>query len=235
MKKVLVLALGMLLIPFTAFGMQAMSDSDMESITGQSGVAISLENVQVYSHVGGEEIWFETSGNAVGLVYEEEDQNFNYLYVTTLDFTSGDPYDIALWGEGGLARGNYDGLATLNPNQYGMPQDPRVLTIRVTNTDELAGDRMFFDSADVPYVEIGLPTLELYELEGSQDIMSIYVVSDTNPLDLDLSANPDADLRIGRIHTTGGGSTTAIFGGRVGITAYGNVDDVNINTPWENE
>jgi len=224
MKKVLVLALGMLLIPFTAFGMQAMTDSDLESITGQSGVAISLENVQVYTHQQGEEIWYETSGNAVGIVFDD-DQSYSYIYVTTLDYTGGDLDTLS-----DLARGNYGPITGDELTPDGMPQEPRVLTIRVK--DDTDGDRLFFDPADdISFVEIGLPTLEIVAEEGAQEIMSIYVVSETNPIDLDLANDPDSgdDWRIGRIHTTDGESTTAIFGGRVGITAYGNVHEDNVN------
>ena len=152
MKKVLALAVAMLLIPFTAFGLEMMSDSDMESITGQSGVAISLDNIQLYQDSAGSELWFETALNssaslaAVGLVYEEG--SARYLFLNKV----GSPFALRNGGSGYLGvssvgalaagandklRGNYEPLRLMflndNLGWQGTRNAPSVLSIRVVH------------------------------------------------------------------------------------------------------
>lgn len=99
MKKVLALALGMLLIPFTAFGLQVMSDADMENITGQSGVAISLNDIVIYNQ-GSNEIWYQTldtwnvtdaefkTGASVGIVFNADADKWTMTYINGLFWTN---------------------------------------------------------------------------------------------------------------------------------------------------
>jgi hypothetical protein len=51
MKKVLAIALAMMLVPFTAFGLEMLEDSTLESVTGQAGVSINLD-VHVDATIG---------------------------------------------------------------------------------------------------------------------------------------------------------------------------------------
>lgn len=60
MKKVLAIALGLLLIPFSAFCMESMTVDEMAEITGQSGVAISLDDVKVFFYTENEETWYQS-------------------------------------------------------------------------------------------------------------------------------------------------------------------------------
>ena len=46
MKKVLAIVLAMMLVPFTAFGLEMLEDSTLDNVTGQAGVSINLD-VQV--------------------------------------------------------------------------------------------------------------------------------------------------------------------------------------------
>jgi hypothetical protein len=50
MKK-LALILALLIIPCTAFGMQMLDDNSMDTITGQSGVSIALDDIQVFINI----------------------------------------------------------------------------------------------------------------------------------------------------------------------------------------
>ncbi len=62
MKKVLAIAL-MLLIPCAAFAMETMTVDEMAEITGQSGVAIALDDIKVFFYTENEETWYQSAGN----------------------------------------------------------------------------------------------------------------------------------------------------------------------------
>lgn len=62
MKKVLLIAL-MLLIPCAAFAMETLTVDEMAEITGQSGVAIALDDVKVFFYTENEETWYQSAGN----------------------------------------------------------------------------------------------------------------------------------------------------------------------------
>ncbi len=47
MKKVIAIVAVLMLVPFTAFGLEMMHDSALEDVTGQAGVSISIDNVQL--------------------------------------------------------------------------------------------------------------------------------------------------------------------------------------------
>ena len=51
MKK-LAIILALLLVPMTAFGMDTISDSDLDSVTGQAGVTIALTSIQIQTSGG---------------------------------------------------------------------------------------------------------------------------------------------------------------------------------------
>jgi hypothetical protein len=46
------LAAAMILVPFSAFGLEAMNDQAMNDVTGQAGVSIAVDNVQLYQSIG---------------------------------------------------------------------------------------------------------------------------------------------------------------------------------------
>ena len=243
MKKILALAVGMLLIPFTAFGMQMMSDSDMDSITGQSGVAISLSNVQIYSS-GGDDLWYETSvavggsTQAVGLL---RDESGSYTFINAI----ADARDLYNGGSGlfgvgagsnAMLRGDYGPYAaiftedTFNTRaDYGARLDAAVLSIRVVDNANsvFRGKAEDVGDEDFAAIEIGLPTLEIYNPKGSYDVLNIVITGayTGNPISgFDKSETNLYTFGLGTIYT-GGESTTAILGGRVGITSYGQIDD----------
>ena len=51
MKKVLAIALAMMLVPFTAFGLEMLEDSTLDNVTGQAGVSINVD-VRVDATIG---------------------------------------------------------------------------------------------------------------------------------------------------------------------------------------
>jgi len=223
MKKVLALALGMLLIPFTAFGMQTMNEADMDSVTGQSGVAISIANIQVYN-TGGDELWYRggSENAAVGLVYGEE--TASYTFITSIKSLDENAVGAGTPEVGSYTRGNYDpindGDLTYDGSNLAteMPALPRVLSIRVLEGD----DSGMFGGADDAHIEIGLPTVEIVGAEGSVDALNLYIGSfegEDSPIGLDEADDNMASM--GTIYTSDSGSTTAIFGGAIGITSAG--------------
>jgi hypothetical protein len=46
------LAAAMILVPFSAFGLEAMNDQAMNDVTGQAGISIAVDNVQLYQSIG---------------------------------------------------------------------------------------------------------------------------------------------------------------------------------------
>ena len=51
MKKLVLITVFMMLMPCSAFGMQMLSNSSMDKITGQSGVSIAVDDLQIYMHI----------------------------------------------------------------------------------------------------------------------------------------------------------------------------------------
>ena len=51
MKK-LAIILALLLVPMAAFGMDTISDSDLEAVTGQAGVSIALNSIAIQNSGG---------------------------------------------------------------------------------------------------------------------------------------------------------------------------------------
>lgn len=250
MKKVLALAVAMLLIPFTAFGLEMMSDGDMASITGQSGVAISIDNVQVYQETGGRELWFETklgvngegAAAAVGLVYSEGSAQFLFLNKVSNPWgLTGGGSLLGTVSSGSiptsnrLLRGNYEPLAAMSDQllRQGMRLDASVLSIRVAQNNDYTSVFGPFTTtfAGSSYVEIGLPTLEIVGVRGNVQALQIYIVGDgaydtsvgtLGPIGAGDVAG-SARYSVGTLYTTDAGTTTTILGGRIGIAPLGAV------------
>jgi len=75
MKKLLVIATILMMIPFTAFSMDAMNDTAMDDVTGQAGVSIGIDgtlastvNIEKFSYTDeGTVSLAATSGNLLSL------------------------------------------------------------------------------------------------------------------------------------------------------------------------
>jgi len=209
----------------------------MASVTAQSGVAIAFENIQIYTDEPNKEIWFITGSSdlqedaAVGLVWGERNSSYTFINMIgsplKLIEEGNDSDGLSQPGPGNnLLRGNYQALNDMGDNllDLGVRTVPLVMTIRVK--DDTDGDRLFFDPADdISFVEIGLPTLEIYEISTAEAIQA-FVTSER----VDDAADPrdgffsDAHAySMGTMWLANSGATTAIMGGRIGITSLGSL------------
>lgn len=166
MKKVLAIAAIVMLVPFTAFGMQMMADTALDDVTGQAGVSISIDNIQMDMSIEyvawGDDDGFSGTTNA-GWV------NMNTIKMTGIII------DKLMIGSAGLpmiegALYAYDDtLATPDVVASQMdPTDLKFLTIDVGEYPEgldATGTPTGYDTA----VKIGVPTLSIY-VDKIQDI-----------------------------------------------------------------
>jgi len=67
MKK-LALILALMLIPCTAFGLEMLNDNTMDSITGQQGVAIVADDIEIFMHID-KLAWLDTGGYGITSYY----------------------------------------------------------------------------------------------------------------------------------------------------------------------
>ena len=234
-----------------------MDEAAMASITAQSGVAIQLENIQIYTFDGGRELWFETglAGDtnmaAVGIVFGD---SYAYRFINRIGnpgaLGSSDIGSFGSWvGDGNfLLRGDYSGLRSGAPLADGiLNKGPRqtgaVFSVRVVQHREYG---LFGDIGNGAYIEVGLPTIEIYSAPGGFDEMRVFVMGDgaygvgTSPIGSGTAANQAYSL--GHIHTADSGATTSILGGTAGITSLGQVpqaetssslgDDLTESDPW---
>jgi len=147
MKKLLAIAIVLMMVPFTAFAMETISDSDMDNVTGQAGVSISLDNVKIYQSIDG--ISYTDTDGIAGAASAGTIAITNITQVITLDaIADGTEYTNAAG----------DVVATCATS--------RPLTIDVTALDSASATKMGGPAAIV----IGLPTLEINVSEFSFDI-----------------------------------------------------------------
>jgi len=216
----------------------------MASVTAQSGVAIAFENIQIYTDEPNKEIWFITGtvdglkDAAVGLVWGEKNSSYTFINMIgsplKLIEEGNDSEGLSQPGPGNnLLRGNYQALNDMGDNLLGLGVRtvPLVMTVRVAKHHEDA----FFGIIPVidpdngaengAYIEVGLPTLEIYEISTGQTIQA-FVTSDR----VDDAADPrdgffsDAHrYSMGTLTVAHSGTTTAIMGGRICITSLGSL------------
>lgn len=226
MKKVVSLLAVLMLIPFTAYGMQSMDQQEMSEVTGQSGVAITVDDVVL--HESASEIWYQNNleadgdmqSGAVGMVEEGQQTTFINAIVET------DPAEgFESAGNYGL-KGEYDALAetSFDPSA----SEPSPITIQVGQMGVLAeaqGTTSAFvksdeAKADATGVVIGLPTVEIHE-EGST-AMQLLVSDSGNPTG-DTRADNDGVSSFGTLYS--GGDTMAVLDGRLEITPVEEIAD----------
>ena len=101
MKK-LVLAAIMMLVPFSAFALDSMSDKALDKMTAQEGVTITFDNV-VVTQQASDMAWHDNDGIAgattAGRIYIAQSGN------TTTTITGDLTIDVATAGTGGLVVG----------------------------------------------------------------------------------------------------------------------------------
>lgn len=213
MKKAIATALCMLLVPAMAMAMQPVSEEELDTVTGQSGVSIVIDDVQIYQHMDGQETWYEDTsddGASLGVTYDD-DESYTMMYVNAIgpgDDGDEEP-DGGSFGETGI-KGTYK--SDYSSEFEGFSASP--LTIDVT--DNLDNSSEIEDNGDVAGVKIGLPTVEIHYAEGSSDIMNIAVSTAENPIG-SLDDNGNA-WSFGKIHQTPGDSTMAVLDGNVEVS-----------------
>jgi hypothetical protein len=91
MKKMLAVAAIVMLVPFNAFGLEMMADTALEDVTGQAGVSISIDNVQMDFQMDYLS-WGDADGFAIDFtgngVVDENDYNTGYVNITTMKMTN---------------------------------------------------------------------------------------------------------------------------------------------------
>lgn len=233
MKKAIALAVCMVLIPFTAFSLEMVTDEEMDNITGQSGVAITIDDVVIHESGSGEvwyqNSWADSSGNtgttSVGMVDGAAE---SMMFVNALTQNPAADVDAASPGDYG-ALGTYNELESLysaaTGNSYTHEASP--LTIRVANTQAVEGSA-FHDAIGegLDAVVIGLPTVEIYN-QGA-DAKQILTTSNSNPIDDTRTRYDGTNYNSANTYSfgtlyTGGGSSMAVLGGQVEIAPLGAV------------
>ncbi|BBO68033.1 hypothetical protein DSCA_19630 [Desulfosarcina alkanivorans] len=154
MKKILTIAAVLMLVPFSAFALQMIDDTDLDGITAQAGVSIYIDNVQLdfsmdyLSWGDGDGI----NGSAAG-----------YVNITTLRMSN---VVIDAYGIGS------SGIAPLNPNHI---VGGAVVAMDLDLTDGTSDlHALTIDTGDYTVVDpggnviadtcvaIGVPTLSVY-------------------------------------------------------------------------
>jgi hypothetical protein len=223
MKKVIALFAVMMLIPMTAFGMQSMDQQEMSEVTGQSGVAITIDDVVL--HQSASETWYQNtmynstggvvSQGSVGMV-ESGEQLTMVNAIVGWDDTN-DEFQSA--GDYGL-QGDYT-FNGIDSTVYDPSSDfsPSPLTIQVGQFGPLAsleGTTSAFAAAghtQATGVVVGLPTVEIHQ-EGAT-AMELLVSNSANPIG-DTRDPANGVSSFGTLYT--GDSTMAVLDGRIEIT-----------------
>lgn len=207
MKKAIIFALCLLLIPAVTFAMQPISEAEMDGITGQSGVSIVIDDVQIYQHLSGQELWYQDTsddGASVGFVYDTDSYSMIYVNAITPD---GDDDGIPDgMGDTMVMSENY--VTNYDFSSFTASAMTIDVTSALTNSTALNSD------AAVAGVAIGLPTVEIYFAAGSRDVMDIQISTAGNPLD----GTTDQEFSMGKIYQTPGDQTMAVLGGNIEIS-----------------
>ena len=209
MKKIIAIAIGMLFVPFTAFGMDTATDESMEGVQGQSGVAITVDDVLIYSE-GDDEVWFQNNRGvegeeaAVGLRDIEDSASLTFINAVLADPETGAVRAVTDSDYGLMME--YDELDTLYDSATGegdYVHTPSALTIQVQNELAIMADAGAEDTAGVA---IGLPTVEIYNEEG--EAMDILMSTAADPT----AGETGDEHRFGTLYTGGGGGMAILNG-----------------------
>jgi hypothetical protein len=190
MKK-LAIILALLLVPMTAFGMDTISDSDLDTVTGQAGVSIALNSIQIQTSGGTTSYGDPDSGNWISITGSVT------AVTKTIGFHSKySPWALAL-SAGGQTNYNFDTLTIdiVNINNVGGWNAVSL----VVPSDRAVGN-------DNAAVKISLPDIILIEASQAQT-KTIWLGSDKEPNDT------NAEELI-QIYSTAG--TTRIVGADMG-------------------
>ncbi|GAB6163447.1 hypothetical protein JCM12298_26070 [Desulfothermus naphthae] len=208
MKKVLLMLVSLMLVAGSAMAMKAISNDEMESITGQAGVSIIIDDAKLYSHIEG--LWYADTDGI------NTDAGANGLWNTVTTNTDGASVGISdlevmvhvnsitgvnasgdLTSPGTQLKGTYGDLLEVNNKDLnGDGVDDvflaKPLTIDVTSALPVLSEGAAYDSQAIQAaggsalpatnfagVMIGLGTIELVLSNMTLDI----ALNDLSPLD----------------------------------------------------
>jgi hypothetical protein len=197
MKK-LAIFLALLLVPMTAFGMDTISDSDLDAVTGQAGVSIALNSIQIQNSGGTTSYGDPDSGNWLSITGDTK------LVTKTIGFHAKyNPWDMTAAG-GTQTNQNFDALTIDIVNIANV--DGWNLMSLVVATDVAQG-------VEGAAVKISLPDVIQIESTDAQ-IRTIWLGSSEEP-------NDTVAEELIQIYSTAG--TTRIIGADMGanFSAYG--------------
>jgi hypothetical protein len=182
MKKVLILAVVLMMLPLNAMALEMLNDQNMDQITGQAGVSIAVDDVKIYQNisdlsytdVGGT----GTTDGTISLGNLSVMVDINAI--TRLDAT-GAPVSPGRDVQGTYNTTNYSYLNAVHPVSGADIFQARALTIDVGNmpvlgagasynADALLGNPQGTNTLTMAGVQIGLPTLEIYQTALSFDV-----------------------------------------------------------------
>lgn len=182
MKKMLAIALALMLVPFTAFGLEILEDSTLDSVTGQAGVSIATDVIM--------DVHFDTVawGDSDGIDADATDSE-GWVGITDLDITN-----LRIKIRDDLAAANFSGASGA------AWTDIQLFTIDVATDTEgtyvhmlLGTQQVTFDTMD-GIVELGADT-NLGDVLGSFYIGGFELLMAADSY-VDIRAHGDAGVTI---------------------------------------
>lgn len=206
-----VLAFCMILIPASAGAMEPITETEMDAVTGQGGIAMVIDDVQLYKHRPSGP-WFQNGTNgdtaALGLSGIQGMLYINAVLPAVAD--GGVPIGLGKTGVlGEYASDTYDFSAfTASPMKVNVTTKVPALSAGAANNASFAGDLNLVDTAIIG-LTINLPTAEIY-FPGLR-------------AELSMTHNPEAGTArsFGRIYTRG---TMTMMDGHLEIVPGGRKD-----------
>ena len=214
-----ILAALLVLAPLSASALEALTDSNMNDITGQAGVSIAIDNVVIYQNSVADVTYTDTDGTdglSTGLMIDYADNNSHKL-ITVDAITDDTNYGVAFFNT------TFGSTLGFSSNTAGMAQAPaagtfqtqaKALSIDIGTCPVLtAGNNWNYGSTTMVTagVVIGLPTVEI-AVYNANDTKEIKIVGRTGT-----AINDDrAYIQI----TKSGYSKYAILGGTLEIAPH---------------
>ena len=245
MRKVLAIAVAVMLLPFTAFGLEMLADDVLSDVTGQAGVSIAVDDIKLFQHIESlrytddDGVGGSSGAGSIGIANLSMMVDINgvtkLVEVTDAD---GVTHMIPFSPTRGVL-GNYENLK--NPagdyydfNNYDLDGNgtdevfaPRALTIDVTDTlpvlsaaaatKAAAGIAPYSDLpiSNVAGVQIGLPTVEIHQSALTFDIT---VETAGSAINTNIGGTPTGKNSYGNISI--GNQTLLILNGVIEIAPH---------------
>lgn len=184
MKKVLMLVVAIMFVAGSAFAMEQISDNSMDSITGQAGVSIAVDDVKIYQHITG--LWYTDTDGLQGATTDPASVGIEDLKVMVdiQGIVSADTTANTIYSPGTALVDNDLSAVGYNAATFVA----KALTIDVTSQLPILSAGLEYNNnafslgypvTNVAGVLIGLPTIEI-----AQTQMSLVIgVNDDTPLD----------------------------------------------------